>query len=146
MRTEADLRKLVTGLLRDAGAYVVKMHGSRFSSVGTLDLHVDHPTWTGWVELKAARGELTPAQLLTARRARHAGARAVMCRITGPRSLLIRTVGGISDAEGIEFRIVELTGDSSRIVRALRLVCDQDEELRRARLASTPAPPDRSAL
>ena len=83
--SETNFRLRVQAAIERDGAFVVKLHGSRFGLAGLPDLHVTSRDWTGWLELKVGSEELTPRQLFIGKKIIRAG---------GSWFVLRETVGG----------------------------------------------------
>ena len=59
---EADIKKLITDYLQYTGWLVIRMPPSIYSSKGIPDLCTMKNGRTIWLEIKSARGRLTPEQ------------------------------------------------------------------------------------
>ena len=58
----------------------MKIHGHAAQQPGLPDLKVEHPRWSGWIELKYGRGKLSMLQEIVIKDIRRAGGKVAVIR------------------------------------------------------------------
>ncbi len=78
---ETSFQKKLVYLLRGRGAMVLNVHGHGMQGAGWPDLYVLHNLWTGWIELKVGKREVTALQGIKIRDIRKRGENALILRL-----------------------------------------------------------------
>lgn len=106
---ETSFQKKLVWILRGRGAMVLNCHGHGMQAAGWPDLYVAHHRWTGWIELKVGKREVTASQGIKIRELRKRGVDAVILRldeegvITAENTASARPLKGLDSSTLLDF-------------------------------------------
>ena len=97
VRAERDIVKAIIYVIRDAGGYAIKVHGSAYSEAGTPDINGCYKGLSIWIEAKTPGQKPSALQRSRLRTWEKAGALTMWCDNVAPVRELLKTIDHITD-------------------------------------------------